>query len=441
MAAPELVLRYAQPSRLTRADGAHRLHVTASDEGPELLFEGTMLRPGVAARMLGTVSRVVTERFDVHDTGRWLDPVVTVGRRDLRFEGFSSCAGVHALAVFRPDSHDGGLRSVGTTNVDFGSDVQGALAAIRASDRLQLRVGAEAVEIATDQASHVERRVPLPERWTRSFLEVQAIQAELPAAFEVSGADAVRLLRSLRGGSATSRAFWITRRGRSLRLAARSTNGALRVAGPHRLRMLEGVIDSAERVRFLGDEDGAALGVVVDFGDAHLTLTLSREVWRGFSGEGATLEDLAGREQALDTRVRAALQFGETIDVGETAAALGIERETLLGSLARLARTGAVGFDLRSGAFYRRELPFDIDRIRRHQPRLTRAQALVDEGAVRRRGREPGSFEVTGSRVTHRVSLRGDGGFSCTCAWHARHSGDRGPCAHVLAARIVEGMP
>ena len=42
---------------------------------------------------------------------------------------------------------------------------------------------------------------------------------------------------------------------------------------------------------------------------------------------------------------------------------------------------------------------------------------------------------VQGTEVEHRVRLRPEGD-TCTCPWYGKHQGDRGPCKHVLAARL-----
>ena len=43
---------------------------------------------------------------------------------------------------------------------------------------------------------------------------------------------------------------------------------------------------------------------------------------------------------------------------------------------------------------------------------------------------------VGGSGVDHRVALDMASGWSCTCPWYARHRTERGPCKHILAARM-----
>jgi uncharacterized Zn finger protein len=42
---------------------------------------------------------------------------------------------------------------------------------------------------------------------------------------------------------------------------------------------------------------------------------------------------------------------------------------------------------------------------------------------------------VPGTDVEHRVVVTGEGA-TCTCPWHAKHGGERGPCKHILAVQV-----
>ncbi len=68
-------------------------------------------------------------------------------------------------------------------------------------------------------------------------------------------------------------------------------------------------------------------------------------------------------------------------------------------------------------------------------PRAAGARRLVEAGAVR--ADIDGRWWVRASGgAEHRVRLDPD---ACTCPWWSRHPGDRGPCKHVLAARMAAG--
>ena len=167
---------------------------------------------------------------------------------------------------------------------------------------------------------------------------------------------------------------------------------------------------------------------------------LSPEVWRGFSGEGRALHRLAdGAPPAGVAAVRGALGWEPRLGVETLAAATGRSRDDVSGALAALALSGIVGYDLADGGFFRRELPFDLGRVERMQPRLRDARRLVEANAVRI---DPSDAEgiaawVAGAGgVDYRVRSTADG-WTCTCPWYGRHRGDRGPCKHVLAVQLV----
>ena len=67
-------------------------------------------------------------------------------------------------------------------------------------------------------------------------------------------------------------------------------------------------------------------------------------------------------------------------------------------------------------------------------PRLLGARELVEQGAVRLD--DDGGATVASGDAEYVVRFD-DGGARCTCAWFARHRGERGPCKHVLAAEHV----
>jgi uncharacterized Zn finger protein len=83
-------------------------------------------------------------------------------------------------------------------------------------------------------------------------------------------------------------------------------------------------------------------------------------------------------------------------------------------------------------------------RVESLHPRLVDARKLVAEKLVRIVSQTGTGDElraeayVQGTEVEHRVRLQpGTDGDRCTCPWYGKHQGDRGPCKHVLATRIV----
>jgi uncharacterized Zn finger protein len=132
------------------------------------------------------------------------------------------------------------------------------------------------------------------------------------------------------------------------------------------------------------------------------------------------------------------LRWQACIRPRELAAEAGIDEPVARLALARLGVRGLVGFDLGDDAWFHRELPFDRSVIEANQPRLVEARELVAAGAVRITKLDGTVVEgwVRGAEVEHRVRLDGEEA-RCTCPWFSRNQGARGPCKHVLAARLA----
>jgi SWIM zinc finger len=447
MAGPavEFTYRYGFASEaLTTSAGMDlRLATSGPDDNAAEYFRGKLTRPKRAADLLRGLVEVVQSRFYMPRAmlSRILalaDPVVTCGDDILRFEAFSACCGVYARADFLPPALDGERTGRGTTNVDFNAPTRAALARVRDSDDVGLAVGAGAVELSRGGEAVVERKVALPLRWLKGFVEVQAYQSRMARKLEMPGAEAVRFLRAL-PRSAGPGAAWVVPAGRGLRLSQTKSAGALRLAGAGRLRVLELLARHARSLRLYADEESGASAWELVLDEARFHLVLSPDVWRGFSGEGQVLAALAGGQWAeVLPRVRASLRWEARVDADAVGRAFSLGRDEVNAALAALGSRGLVGFDLAEGAYFHRELPFDLKLVESLHPRLNDARKLLAGGGVRvvRRDAERIEAMVTGTGVEHRVMLSGDTA-TCTCPWYAKHQGERGPCKHVLAVQIV----
>jgi hypothetical protein len=171
----------------------------------------------------------------------------------------------------------------------------------------------------------------------------------------------------------------------------------------------------------------------LDLATARLTLTLSPDVFRGFSGEGALLAALAtGASSADEDLLGVLLSWEPVLDPAALERNSGFPPERTRLTLSRLAASGRLGYDLRESGFFHRELPFALDETA--HPRLAGARALVAGGAVTLT--EAGAIVGDAGGAGHRVTFTAVED-TCTCPWWGKHRGTRGPCKHVLAARIV----
>jgi hypothetical protein len=419
---------YRRPSVLDSAAGGQRLGLETSRgatpsgvEDHPRFFAGFLTSPQVASAGLLAVADVAAARYYQRQLRTSLDPVVTGNGDRLRFESFSGCGGVYARLDVLAPGLDGGEVGHGTTNVDVNNPLREAVSRIGTDDPLHLRVGPEELAVTTLDGPVVEKKVPLPDRWLRGFAEAQVIAAGFDLRAELPATEAVRFLRALP------------------RTGARPVPGAVCLPGPDRLVALQRVLRHATALRVYGPavagSDATASAWEAVLPGMRLTLTLSPDASRGFSGEGGVLDSLATDEAAEDAELISVLLAWEPrIDVADLAAAAGLTAERVRAALVRLGTSGRVGYDMAEAAYFHRELPYDAERVERHNPRLRSARALVAAGAVAPDG--AGGTVTAEDGHAHRV--RDEAGvLSCSCLWWARYRGGRGPCKHALAVRMV----
>ncbi|MFF8959891.1 SWIM zinc finger family protein [Streptomyces sp. NPDC014894] len=441
-------LAYARPSALESGADGRLLGLETSGgltpagaEAHPTFFSGFLTSPQTAARGLLAVADVAAARYLDPTPRPLLDPVVTGNGDRLRFESFSGCCGVYARLDVLRDGLDGAETGHGTTNVDVNNPLREALSRMTGDSPLHLRVGPGELAVTTLGGSVVEKKVPLPERWLRGFAEAQVATAGFDLRAELSAAEAVRFLRSLprsSSGRASRGVGWVIPSGKTLRPTTRPVPGAVCLPGPERLAALQRVLRGATALRVYGPAvtDGVAASAAweVVLPGMRLTLTLSPDTARGFSGEGGVLEALATDEAAQDAElVSVLLAWEPRIDTAVLAARSGLSVQRVRAALVRLGTAGRVGYDVADAAYFHRELPYDAGRAERHNPRLVDARGLVAAGAVTLDGE---SASVVSGPQVYRVRETG-GELRCTCVWWSEHQGRRGPCKHALAVRMV----
>ncbi|MBA9004694.1 DprA-like winged helix domain-containing protein [Thermomonospora cellulosilytica] len=432
---------YSRPSGLTGDLLGLSTSGGTTEAGPQAhphFFSGLLTQAAPAAAGLLALADVAQARYHQPRPTAMRDPVVTCNGDRLRMESFSACCGVYARLDVLEGALDGEVVARGTTNVDVNGPLREALARVGGSDPLHLAVGADELAVTTLDGAVVEKKVPLPQRWLRGFAEVQVIASGFDLRAELGRNEAVRFLRGL--PRQPNLVLWAAPAGRSLRTASRAVPGAVCLAGPHRLATLLPLLRFARALRVYGPPVATGSAPVASAWELELpgmryVLTLSPEVYRGFSGEGAVLDALATDEAADDADlVGALLAFEPRVEPDLLAERSGLPIDRVRAALTQLGTSGRVGYDTAEAAHFHRELPYDPDQVAAMNPRLRAARALVDEGAVR--FTEPGLAVVTSDGRPRQVRFDGDR-VSCTCPWWADHRGSRGPCKHALAATLA----
>lgn len=448
MSAVAHAYRYAHASATLAGPAGPRLSLATSsplaDGGAAHphFFEGRLLQPRLCAELLSAVHLVVGSRFftPANSVARAIalaDPVVTAGGGLLRFEGFSACCSCYVRVDLLPSAYDGQVVGKGTTNVDFNAPMRAALARLRDADGLSLSVGRDALTLQSDGGEVVERKVALPLRWLRGMVEVQSYLAGMRHRFELKGLEALRFFRTLPKASTSRTPLWVVPSPKGTFKGPFTTTRphpqGVRVTDTSRLRVLEALLPKAQSLAVHADEAQQASAWVLGFPGARLTLALSAEPWRGFSGEGQALRALMRMDdERAVAQVRAQLNWQAVIDTAELAGKLGVTASSVEDSLRILGASGLVGFDVAEGRYFHRVLPFDLSSVEDMHPRLADARELIARGAVQIAKASPVEAQVTSGGTVHSVREI-DGELRCTCPWYARHQGERGPCKHVLA--------
>ncbi|MEO1263375.1 MAG: SWIM zinc finger family protein [Bacteroidota bacterium] len=433
---------YDTPSSIAKTGQQENLFLSKFSEDVKgsapCLFWGRLNDPFVLSRCLITLSKTVQANFNLHPSQLALikDPIVTAGNQQIRFEGFSICAGVYARVDVLEDGQDGEFLENGTTNVDFNTPLITELSRIQKNDKLVLSVGKKEVGFHKDGESFVERKVPLPTKWIKGLTTVQHYFAESESTMQLSKVQAIQLFRSIPNGKVKTDYYLIKRGGRYSFSPAKSKN-SLCIGGIHRLKLLSPLLPLINGLTVYQHESQQAANLVLHFDRINFTFSLSRNFWRGFSGEGAALEELL---EDLPHQLLGAFDNYAYTNQSFNPLEIAIDHDLDFAKIerlsAKLAAMGLLGFDLEKNNYFYRRLPFKLSRILALNPRLKGAEKLLTDGNVQITANENGAVEarVQSGGTTHYVVVKPQME-KCTCLWYSRNQGERGPCKHILATK------
>lgn len=443
-----LTYRYTAPSDLIKKGATEELFLSKYSEiqknkDASCFFWGNVANPFIMARCLISLANIVKSSFNMSPFQLSLlkDPIVTAGNDRIRFEGFSHCAGVYARVDVLPDGLDGEFIESGTTNVDFNQPMLTALGGIRQEEKVMLSVGRKEVGLHKEGDKVIERKVPLPVKWIKGLSTVQIYLSKAEKVYTFNRIQTQLLFRGIPKGQVKNDYYLIVRNNMPVFSSVKSQSGIC-IGGLHRLRLLEPLLPYIDTLQVFPHPDMLSTTWQLYFGNIRFSFSLSRECWRGFSGEGAALESLLEEVsdewvEAVDKYAYANQAFNPTLfAVKEN---LSFSDADVL--TARLAAMGLLGFDLDDNQFFYRRLPFKLSRIMSLNPRMKGAEKLIEEGKVEIIANTSSRVEarVAGSGVRHTVILD-DKNERCTCEWFSKYQGERGPCKHVLAVKKLTGF-
>lgn len=435
-----LQYQYPTPSSLQKQQGKDKLLLSKCSEidknSAPCFFWGKLKHPYELSRCLLTLSKTVQSSFNLSPFQLALlkDPIVTAGNQQIRFEGFSHCAGVYARVDVLEHGQDGEFIASGTTNVDFNAPLLAALGKIKKSDALVLSVGQKEVGFHKDGSSYIERKVPLPTKWIKGLTTVQHYFSASDHAYTLNRTQALQLFKTIPPGKVKTD-YYLIQRGNKYLFSPLKAATAVCIGGIHRLKLLQPLLPLINELKIYPHKTMQAVTFLLCLDTLHFVFSISRDVWRGFSGEGATLETLL--EDVPDALIRAFDHYAYT-NQAFNPTLLSFEEDIALPEIeqlsTQLAAMGLLGYDIAQNGFFYRRLPFKLSRILSLNPRLKGVEKLLADNKVHITLKTDTTIEaqVEGSGVMHYVVLKGDVQ-RCTCTWFSQNQGERGPCKHILA--------
>ncbi|ROH91475.1 SWIM zinc finger family protein [Chryseobacterium cucumeris] len=438
-----LIYSYSGVSSLVRRGTLEELFLakySEIDKNTDIpcFFWGNVKQPFILARCLITLSNIVKSSFNLSPFQMALlkDPIVTAGNERLRFEGFSHCAGVYARIDVLPEGLDGEFLENGTTNVDFNQPMITALGSIRPNEEIMLSVGQKEVGLYKGESKIIEKKVPLPAKWIKGLGTVQVYLSESEKRHTFNKIQTQQLFRGMPKGVVKSDYYLIVRGNKPVFSPVKSADSVC-IGGLHRLRLLEPLLPYIDGLQVFAHANMQSTTWQLNMGNIRLSFSLSRECWRGFSGEGAVLDSLISDvpDEWIDALDKYAYA-NQSFNPGRLTLEENISFDNVKNSTSRLAAMGLLGYDLNDREFFYRRLPFKLSRIIGLNPRIKNAEKLIEDGKVEilNNNKERTEARVRGTGVHHTVIIQEEKE-RCTCEWFSKYQGERGPCKHVLAVK------
>lgn len=437
-----LSYKYNSISSLENKQGKENLLLSKFNEvdkgSSSCFFWGKLNNPYELSRCLITLSNTVQSSFNLSPFQLALlkDPIVTAGNNQIRFEGFSHCAGVYARVDVLENGQDGEFIENGTTNVDFNTPLISELGKIKKNDNLILSIGQKEVGFHKGDESFIERKVPLPNKWIKGLTTVQHYFSESDYTQTLNRIQAIQLFKTIPAGKVKID-YYLIKRGNKYLFSPLKTSNAACIGGIHRLKLLQPLIPLINELKIFLHQNMQSVTFILCFDELNFVFSVSRDFWRGFSGEGAALETLI--EDLPDALVQAFDNYAYTNQMFNPALMSfeeGIDISKIEKLSSKLSAMGLLGYDLDKNGFFYRRLPFKLERILSLNPRIKGAEKLLEENKVHISLKNDNRIEanVDSDGIQHYIVINGDQQ-KCTCTWYSKNQGERGACKHILAVK------
>ncbi|MEC7834440.1 MAG: SWIM zinc finger family protein, partial [Pseudomonadota bacterium] len=401
-----------------------------------------------------------------HEAWIILDPVVSVQPDGVIFEAFSLDESMYGRVTLPQEQLE--LKETpqrGTTNIDFSQKLATEFDRVRSYRPLTLQVGQGAVEISTDLASRVEKKIDLPESWVNGFLEVQSASAFPKTSFNLSPTTVSNLIAVLEqhkdNVSPKSLRFilnpgeqpiieiepWAIKLKEPNHIFSGSKPQNFRVWGRKRLMVLKDMLPYASKVGV--DLLGSGLPSFWKITSKEFQLDLGLSGWSSNDWASQAKFSLSSEGVEIDkqklTRIAALLKGSDGLSISAATKLSGFSRKETATSFQQLCAKGQAMYDFHKKIYRWRELfPADfIPPSKTENPRLKKALKLIEQEkiAILNRTSEAEGVCVNGhtlQKSPQTISIRFDVDgraikSKCSCYEFKKTGLSKGPCEHLIA--------
>lgn len=407
-----------------------------------------------------------------------LDPVITVHPDRILFEVFSKDEGTYAKLAFNTDAFESDKKpNYGTTNIDYSQAFFDSIQAMRGYRETKLTVGREAVQMATtDTEGVLEKSIQLPDSWLRGFLQVQSASTLPRDTFSLAAMDIYNVLRYLRmhkdikGKRRGLRVElipgekprlvlepWETLLTASTDKFTGKASRIIRIWGRRRLMLLRRILPFLETVDVHVLGSGLPSFWVFRCGDFTLTLGITGFTAANWS-QALNFDLLLPRKTQTTEPLEKIIKHLSDVWFADRQAlsdATGLKGAKLVEALQNGCQQGRLIYDLSTDVYRLRPLteePLDLGKLefRNNREKIAHdlivrksAVKLLSENRIAGTGLElTGEVEVAEDKRGYRPKmLLGDEGevfkAECTCSLFRKQGLKDGPCAHLIALRLI----
>ena len=408
-----------------------------------------------------------------HNRDAWyvLDPIVSVQPDATFFEAFSLDESTYARVALPHEATTGEKNfNCGTTNIDFSTSLERELSRTRSYRPLHLTVGKNAVELDTGISNTIEKKIDLPETWTKGLVEVQAALSLAPVEINISSlalADVLARLEAQREKEGPRSLIFelipdekpkviVEPWGDVFIMSDMPFKGAkssrIKVWGRRRLRVLKEILPLVNNVNVRLIDSGMPSFWSVEMEGIQLIIGLSGWTSLDWAARARFSAMIPAAEESKETMEKAAyfLKTNLIIEDGELAKYLNKSPMESKRILQRLCLSGAAMYDPEFKKYRYRQLFPDLDFESKSQTGIEEIKGIelfkrnavrISSDTINKKERTIKATVISREGICSTVISRDiDSRITqaqCSCSYFRYHKLKQGPCRHIVALSLA----